>query len=160
MLEAFSVVGGSVLTLFLLMSAGFLFGRLGLLSGETLSQVSRILLYVVTPSIMITSFEVERTPASQGQLVAALATMAGVYVVYMLLSQLLFPREGEEHRGILRFAAVYGNAGFMGLPLIQSALGQEAMMAAVVVISVPLIVLFLVFRNKIMEGVSRGGTKG
>ena len=136
MLEAFSVVGGSVLTLFLLMSAGFLFGRLGLLSGETLSQVSRILLYVVTPSIMITSFEVERTPASQGQLVSALAAMTGVYVVYMLLSQLLFPREGEEHRGILRFAAVYGNAGFMGLPLIQSALGQEAMMAAVVGLAV------------------------
>ena len=35
-----------------------------------------------------------------------------------------------------------------------------AMMAAVVVVSVPLIVLFLIFRNKIMEGVSRGGTKG
>ena len=35
-----------------------------------------------------------------------------------------------------------------------------AMMAAVVVISVPLIALFLVFRNKIMDGVSRGGTKG
>ena len=35
-----------------------------------------------------------------------------------------------------------------------------AMMAAVVVISVPLIVLFLVFRKKIMAGVSRGGTKG
>ncbi len=35
-----------------------------------------------------------------------------------------------------------------------------AMMAAVVVISVPLIVLFLVFRKKIMAGVSRGGMKG
>ncbi|MBQ4316764.1 MAG: carbohydrate ABC transporter permease [Clostridia bacterium] len=35
-----------------------------------------------------------------------------------------------------------------------------AMMAAVVVISVPLIILFLIFRNKIMEGVSRGGMKG
>ena len=35
-----------------------------------------------------------------------------------------------------------------------------AMMAAVVVISVPLIILFLIFRNKIMEGVSRGGIKG
>lgn len=35
-----------------------------------------------------------------------------------------------------------------------------AMMAAVVVISVPLIVLFLIFRRKIMQGVSRGGTKG
>ena len=35
-----------------------------------------------------------------------------------------------------------------------------AMMAAVVVISVPLIILFLAFRRKIMDGVSRGGTKG
>ena len=35
-----------------------------------------------------------------------------------------------------------------------------AMMAAVVAISLPLIVLFLIFRKKIMEGVSRGGVKG
>jgi multiple sugar transport system permease protein len=35
-----------------------------------------------------------------------------------------------------------------------------AMMAAVVAVSLPLIILFLVFRNKIMEGVSREGTKG
>ena len=35
-----------------------------------------------------------------------------------------------------------------------------AMMAAVVVVSLPLIVLFLIFKDKIMEGVSRGGTKG
>ena len=35
-----------------------------------------------------------------------------------------------------------------------------AMMAAVVVISLPLIALFLIFRNKIMEGVARGGMKG
>ena len=45
----------------------------------------------------------------------------------------------------------------------ENGFGREnipAMMAAVVVISLPLIVLFLIFRKKIMEGVSRGGTKG
>lgn len=45
----------------------------------------------------------------------------------------------------------------------ENGFGREnipAMMAAVVAISVPLIILFIVFRNKIMEGVSRGGTKG
>ena len=45
----------------------------------------------------------------------------------------------------------------------ENGFGREnipAMMAAVVVISVPLVVLFLVFRDKIMAGVSRGGTKG
>lgn len=45
----------------------------------------------------------------------------------------------------------------------ENGFGREnipAMMAAVVVISVPLILLFLVFHKKIMEGVSRGGMKG
>ena len=45
----------------------------------------------------------------------------------------------------------------------ESGFGRDnipAMMAAVVVISVPLIILFLIFRDKIMSGVARGGTKG
>lgn len=45
----------------------------------------------------------------------------------------------------------------------ENGFGREnipAMMAAVVVISVPLIILFLIFRKKIMAGVSRGGIKG
>ena len=45
----------------------------------------------------------------------------------------------------------------------ENGFGREnipAMMAAVVVISLPIIILFLIFRKKIMEGVSRGGTKG
>lgn len=45
----------------------------------------------------------------------------------------------------------------------ENGFGREnipAMMAAVVVVSLPLIVLFLLFRKKVMEGVSRGGTKG
>ena len=45
----------------------------------------------------------------------------------------------------------------------ENGFGREnipAMMAAVVVISLPLVVLFLVFRDKIMSGVLRGGTKG
>ena len=45
----------------------------------------------------------------------------------------------------------------------ENGFGREnipAMMAAVVVISIPLIILFLAFHKKIMAGVSRGGTKG
>ena len=45
----------------------------------------------------------------------------------------------------------------------ESGLGRDnipTMMAAVVVVSVPLIVIFLIFKKKIIEGVSRGGTKG
>lgn len=45
----------------------------------------------------------------------------------------------------------------------ENGFGREnipAMMAAVVVISLPLILLFLIFRKKVMAGVARGGTKG
>ena len=45
----------------------------------------------------------------------------------------------------------------------ESGFGRDnvpAMMSAVVIVSIPLIMLFLLFRNKIMEGVARGGTKG
>jgi len=45
----------------------------------------------------------------------------------------------------------------------ENGFGREnipAMMAAVVVISIPLIIIFLIFRKKIMSGISRGGTKG
>lgn len=45
----------------------------------------------------------------------------------------------------------------------QNGFGREnipAMMAAVVVVSLPLIIIFVIFRKKIMEGVSRGGSKG
>ena len=45
----------------------------------------------------------------------------------------------------------------------ENGFGREnipAMMAALVVVSLPLIILFLVFRDRIMEGVARGGLKG
>ena len=45
----------------------------------------------------------------------------------------------------------------------ENGFGREnipAMMAAVVAVCVPLIILFLIYRNKIMAGVARGGTKG
>ena len=45
----------------------------------------------------------------------------------------------------------------------ENGFGREnipAMMAAVVVISIPLMILFLIFRRKVMAGVARGGTKG
>ena len=132
MLQQLQVVGGSVLTLFFLMAVGYVFGRLGLLSDGTLSQMSRILLNVVIPAAMIATFAVERTAEVDRQLLLTLAALTGTYALYMLGACLLFRGQPEEHRGILRFASIYGNVGFMGLPLIQSALGDAAAMTAAV----------------------------
>ena len=124
-LESVQVVGGSVLTLFLLMTVGFVLGKRGMLTGGTLSQTSQLLLYVVTPAIIMDSFAMERTPALDRQLLIAGAALAGTYGLYMLLSIALFRRRDPDERGILRFASIYGNKGFMGLPLVQAALGSE-----------------------------------
>lgn len=136
MFQSFLVVLSSVVTLFLMMAVGFFFTKKGMLSEQTLSQMSRLLLYVVTPAIIIDCFEVERTPEMDRQLLAAAAALVGTYALYMLLSMALFRRRGQDERGILRFASIYGNKGFMGLPLIQAALGSGATMVAALALSV------------------------
>lgn len=136
MLQNLQVVVGSVVTLFLMMAVGFFFAKKGMLSEQTLSQTSRILLYVVTPAIIVNCFLVERTPELDRQLLTAAAALIGTYALYMLLSMLLFRRRDPDERGVLRFASIYGNKGFMGLPLILSVLGNDAAMVAALALAV------------------------
>ena len=132
MLQQLQVVGGSVLTLFLLMAVGFFFGKREPLTNEVLSRLSAVLLNAVIPATMIAAFQVERDNQVDRQLLVSFAALAGTYALYMLGSCLLFRGQTEAHRGILRFASIYGNVGFMGLPLIQSTLGGSATMVAAV----------------------------
>ena len=135
MLDSVLVVGGSVLTLFLLMAVGFVLGKLGILVKDTLSRMSKLLLCVVSPAIMIDTFlGEERTAATVRGLLIAGAVLVVTYVLNMLLVQLLFRR--SENRGVYRFAVIYGNTGFMGIPLIQSVLGSAGMMPTVISLAV------------------------
>ena len=136
MVQDLMVVTESVLTLFLVMAVGYTLVKLGVLTESTLPQLSKLLLYVVTSSIMIDCFQVERTPELDHLLLVAGGALVATYVLYMLLGQLLFRRRGEEERGVLRFSSIYGNTGFMGLPLISAVLGSEAMMITVIGIGV------------------------
>ena len=58
----FFVVASQVVTLFLLIGVGFVLAKLGALRPDGVSQMSTLALCVVTPCIMIRSFETERTP--------------------------------------------------------------------------------------------------
>ncbi len=137
MLDSAQVVGGSVLTLFLLMGVGFFLGRRGLLSGQTLSQLSFLLLYVVTPAIMIDTFlGQQRNAATVRQLLVAGGVLVGTYLLNMALLQLCFRRALQQERGVLRFAAIYGNTSFMGVPLILAVLGSGGMLATVTCMAV------------------------
>lgn len=135
MLNSVLVVGSSVLTLFLLMAVGFVLGKLGILVKDTLARMSKVLLCVVSPAIMIDTFLAEeRTAATVRGLLIAGGVLAVTYVLNMVLAQLLFRR--SEDRGVLRFAVIYGNTGFMGIPLIQSVLGSAGMMPTVISLAV------------------------
>lgn len=127
MLQNLTSVAGQVATLFLMVAAGFALVKLGKFTKETLSQLSFLLLYVVGPCLMIESFQVESSPELLQDLgVSALVTL-GLYVVYILISLCLFRRQGPDQRDVLRFGVVYGNCGFMGLPLLLSILGPQAL---------------------------------
>lgn len=132
MLNDLLTVGGSVLTLLLLMAVGFILTKKGMLTKPTLSQLSKMLLYIVCPAIMIDSLIAEeRSGETVRALLIAGAVLVGTYVLNMILIQACFRKKLPETRGILRFGSIYGNTGFMGIPLIQAVLGESGMLVAV-----------------------------
>ena len=128
----FFVVASQVVTLFLLMGVGFVLAQLGKLHTDGVSQMSTLVLYVVTPCLMISAFEVDRAP----DMVETLGVFFVVYAVSTLLglavAQLCFRNEEPDRKAPLRFGMTYGNNGFMGLPLVHAILGQDAMLFGVV----------------------------
>lgn len=133
MLNDLFVVGGSVFTLLLLMAVGFALGKLHILEDAALAQLSRVLLCVVSPALMINTLLAETCdgPTVRGLLISA-GVLVMVYVLQGLLMILFFRRGDQESRGVCRFASIYGNVGFMGVPLIQSVMGDSGMLTTVV----------------------------
>lgn len=137
MLNDFLLVAGQVLTLFLMMSVGFVLTRRGKLTQDTLSQMSHLLLYIVAPSVVIDSLlAAECTPELVHSILRCLLALVVTYGMYMLLAMLLFRKAPADTRDTMRFAVVYGNTGFMGLPLVQGILGNEALIYCTVSLAV------------------------
>ena len=61
MITNYLIVAGSIVTLFLMMLVGFFLKRSGKLGDETLSQITYLLLFIVTPCVEIQAFQIERT---------------------------------------------------------------------------------------------------
>ncbi len=131
------IVIGQVGTLFLLMSVGYLLAKLGKLTPEALPQLSFLLLYVVTPCIIIDSLQVEYDPALLHDMVFSFGLVILSYLVLALLCQCFFRRQDLDRRDTLRFAVIFGNTGFMGFPLMSAILGDGSL-----VYSMPVFVAF------------------
>lgn len=126
MLSNLLVVSGNVATLFMMMAVGFILAKMKLLSEETLSQLSRLLLSVVTPCIIVNSMQMNFSLELLGILGKVLFALLVCYVIYGLLVRLLFHKQPAETRSVLRFGTMFGNVGFMGMPLILAVLGDPA----------------------------------
>lgn len=124
MLENLFIVAQQVGVLFLLMGVGFVLGKRRVLDAHTVSQMSNLLMFVVTPCVVIDCLQVSFSPHLASALLWGLVFLVGQYAVLILLSQATFRRTPPETRGPLRFAQVYSNNSFMGLPLLQAALGS------------------------------------
>lgn len=132
MLEYLLMVSSQVGTMFLMMAAGFALAKRGLLTQAAIPQMTNLLLTVVLPCMLVDSMQIERTPALLGSMGYTSLLVAGLYVLYCLLSIPLFRRQNSATGKALRFGTLYGNVGFMGLPLIQLVLGEQAMVYGVI----------------------------
>ena len=132
MVEYFVLVASQVGTLFLLMAVGYALARLGHFGYETQSQATTLLMYVVTPCLIVDTLQLSPSPELMRVMGLCLVLTLVLYLGFALLMGLLFRRQREDTRLVLRFGAAYGNVGFMGLPLIQGVLGDGGMLFAVV----------------------------
>ena len=165
----FTVVTTGVMLLVTVLAA-FGFARLSFRGRDLMFTLFLALMMIPSELVVITNYVTITNWGLRNSFAGLiLPSVTSVFYIYLLREN--FAQVPDE----LYYAAkVDGTSDFkylwkVMLPIngIQSirenGFGREnipAMMAAVVVISVPLIALFLIFRNKIMEGVSRGGTKG
>jgi predicted permease len=99
--------------------------RFRLLSQSTVSEISRLVLTVVNPIVILLAY--------QRELKAELAVNLGwtfllsvlSYAAAMLISYLAIPDKEGRETAIERFSCIYSNCGFMGIPLVQAMLGLE-----------------------------------
>jgi len=136
MLGRFLVVLSQICTLFLLMAVGYGLGRLKLVTEAGTKEMSALLLNCVCPCIILSSFQLDWDAHLLVTMGVGVLAMAGCYGLYILLASLLYRREEADLRACLRFGSIYGNVGFMGLPLIRAVLGGDTVIFAVLAIVV------------------------
>lgn len=131
MAEYFVLVASQVGTLFLLMAVGYVLARMGHFGYETQAQATTLLLYVVTPCLIVDTLQISPTPQLLRDIALSTVLIFVTYLAFALLMGLFFRRQQADTRSVLRFGAAYGNTGFMGIPLIQGVLGDAGLLYAI-----------------------------
>lgn len=122
-----------MITLFVIVVVGYAAGKLGYMGGDFDRKLSSLVINWTCPALILSSSMTGDLPDRQ-YILPLLGISVLTYVVLTALawgfSRLLTKR--IEHRGILSFAMVFGNVGFMGYPVVASIFGHQAVFYAAV----------------------------
>ena len=114
-------LGKQLLTMFLYMLIGFLLFKKELITKEGSKSLAHLLLYCILPCVIIRSFYTERTPEKTTAFVWSLGLAVLALGLSMAVCAVLFRKSPIDN-----IACAFSNAGFMGIPLVTSLLGSEA----------------------------------
>ena len=128
MLTSFFDVGTQVLVLFILIAVGALLTKLGIITEQGSRSMTDVVLYAVTPCVIINAFQREYRPEMlSGLLIALLAAFLSL-LFSVLLAELIYRKTEISRAVVLKFALVFSNCGFMALPLQQAILGDDGIL--------------------------------
>lgn len=118
--------GTQVLTLFLLAGVGFLADKLGFYKAQTAKATSNLIFYAVTPSVIVNSFlKMEYSAENLRYFFIAFACGLCTHFVGMALSAPFFRKLPDARRSVYKFCCIFGNMGYMCLPLAEKVVGTE-----------------------------------
>lgn len=112
-----------IAVLFLIMFFGFAVVRLKLIKAEDSRVVSLLLLYVIIPCMIISSFQIDCTPERLRDFLVLLGASVLAHAVYIPVTRLL--RKPLKLRPVEQAAVIYPNCGNLILPLVASVFGED-----------------------------------
>lgn len=115
--ENFIIIAQQVLVLFILIAVGFICGKKKIITDFSARHMTDIVLYVVTPCVMISAFQREFSFELLSGLIICVACSALIFAVSILICNLIFHDKDESRKAVIRFATIYSNCAFMSLPL-------------------------------------------
>ena len=121
-----------IILMFILMLVGLMINKLGFMHAQTSTDLTNILLYVVSPCLIIKAFEQTFSADRLQMLGRVIIAIVVIYALMIIITQLAFKRVKDDNlRRIMRYGSVYSNAGFMGIPLTSSLFGATGVFYAV-----------------------------
>lgn len=123
MLSNLSTVVMQVAVLFILIATGTICRKVGFLDKNSVKHLTNIVLYIVTPCVIINSFDRSYDKHLARNLLVCVIVAFATYVLSILIASLCFGKN-EGHERVYRFATVFSNCGFMSLPLQQAIVGD------------------------------------